>query len=503
MDIKDIYKALKPLRGRIHLNIAIRVLLSGLAAAGVVSLALALAALFIPVPYLLKTIVLIYAFILMLSLAVSLILRPGNLKLVKVGDSLGLKERLITAFQFREDYSPLVRIQRYDALKAVQGVNFKQLYPLRLPKREGMISIALAFLIALSFTIPAGAREKAAGFEKVSDEVRKQAEKLENERKELRKKSDLSTEKLKEIDKKIDGLLKELKGSKTEGQALKALSRTRHELEKLKNKALDEEMRKLAERLAQNPVTKDFGSALKSGNMEDIKQKIESLNEALKNLDAEGKEKLAEEINTTFSKLASSNENLADAMQQLENEIINQVTDSIDEARREIDGQGGGSRRFAQEAGQGNQQGNGGKGNGTGQGEGNGQGQGIGQGGKGQGGGGGAGDGTTNKDAGYGGEDSGSASRQPGQKEVRDYESIYVPDRLGDGGNASQVKGDMNRSGTSEWREAANVPVERGNTVPYNEVLEDYKNEAVKSIAEAPIPPVMKDIVRDYFTSLE
>ena len=39
---------------------------------------------------------------------------------------------------------------------------------------------------------------------------------------------------------------------------------------------------------------------------------------------------------------------------------------------------------------------------------------------------------------------------------------IYVPDRLGDGGNISQVKGSLSNEGESQRSEAVNVPVKEG-----------------------------------------
>ena len=55
-------------------------------------------------------------------------------------------------------------------------------------------------------------------------------------------------------------------------------------------------MKKLAEKLSNIPVMKELGDALKNGDISDIKQKVEKLNEMLEKLDTSEAEKLAEEL---------------------------------------------------------------------------------------------------------------------------------------------------------------------------------------------------------------
>jgi len=80
---------------------------------------------------------------------------------------------------------------------------------------------------------------------------------------------------------------------------------------------------------------------------------------------------------------------------------------------------------------------------------------------------------------------------------------VYIPKRLGGDTKASSVKGSMSDSGDSIRYDAEGVPVEKGYMIPYNEVLQHYKDEAVTGIENHPVPPGMKEIVRDYFSSLE
>ncbi|MCX7841723.1 MAG: hypothetical protein N2489_01445 [Clostridia bacterium] len=543
MNIKDLFSAVRPLKNRMHVNSSIFCIVTGLTTASAICLLLSLVSLIFPVPYLINIIILAYCAVILLSLLISAFLRPSALKVMKTADSLGLKERLITAYQLMDDFSPIAKIQRYDTIKAVSRTDFRSLYPLRIPKKLGALCLALSLITVISLFIPSNSRDIAAKLEKLFDEIKKQAEKIDNKRKDINKNAGISDEKLKEINKKIDQLLKELKQSKSEGEAVKALLRTKHELEELKKNGSSTDLAKLAENLSRHPMTSDIANALKNGGATQIKQLLENLNNSLKNLDELGRKDLAEHfknvaeeisqnkdlaqnlhdlasaissgklgsasselanLERTLSQLAASDPKLASAMQQLENQALRQIMDSMDSAKRQISSQSSNSQLA---------NGSGRQGNASGSGkqevdlpeQGKQPGQGVCQGGsKGEKGGNGAGDGTTNKDAGYSGEESLGRGREPGKKQVKDYESIYVPERLQGGeGSQSLVNGRKTGSGRSDWTQSENAPVQKGTVLPYDQVLGKYKSEAMSSLDESAIPPVMKDIVRDYFTSLE
>jgi hypothetical protein len=82
------------------------------------------------------------------------------------------------------------------------------------------------------------------------------------------------------------------------------------------------------------------------------------------------------------------------------------------------------------------------------------------------------------------------------------FDSIYAPQRIG-GSGGPEVQLDPNSS---------NSPVEEGNfsenptgnvTVPYNQVFSDYSNAANQALQSDYIPLGLRDVVRDYFSSLE
>lgn len=117
--------------------------------------------------------------------------------------------------------------------------------------------------------------------------------------------------------------------------------------------------------------------------------------------------------------------------------------------------------------------------------------------------GGGAGKGSTNEDSGYTGGEKSGGGREAGQGYQEEYEQLYIPKHLGGNTDPSYVSGQKQDGGSSSYTQAEQVPVQKGAIRPYNEVLPHYSSEAALYIEKADIPAAMKDIVRQYFESLE
>ena len=119
------------------------------------------------------------------------------------------------------------------------------------------------------------------------------------------------------------------------------------------------------------------------------------------------------------------------------------------------------------------------------------------------GGGAGEGDPSNRSLAGGGGEDQGAESnnRQTGNREI-DYEALYSPSGIGGGGqneirletdpgDATMIEGEFDDNPLGESR------------VSYDTVFSDYRQAANRALESDYVPLGMRDVVRDYFTSLE
>lgn len=570
MNIKDIIKMLRPLRNRIHINSGLYRLTVCLCMGAAAGMLLAYVSLLTPVPFLTRTILYIYAVSAIAGIIISAFSGPRSKGLIDTADALGLKERLITAWQLRDEESTIARLQRRDAINIVSSTDFRKLYPIRFPAKLGAVLLACLTLTTVSFFIPAYARETAEQIEKLQNEVEKQVEELEKISEELKANGDLEQADLDKILEEMSRLKEELKRAKTEEEAMKALSRAENELEKLD---VQKQLSKLGEALRQSDMTSGIGEAVQNGNMTDLKQALEQLKQALEREEislqelaemlrqaaeqmenqelAEKLRQVAEGLNSADTEAqATALENLGDVLSDMiesqkgngVGQAIGQLSEAIQQAKSNISqvdsnlpaggeqspgGQGQSSGQpSGLQAAQGGRQGGGsgepsdqstgtGRSSDSGQGQGSGHAQGQGQG-KGQsqgqgssqgegrnGGSSGAGEGSTNEDLGYTGSEGPGGGRKAGEGREEEYEMLYDPEHLGGGTDPSYVPGQKHDGGQSSYSQTDRIPVEKGAILPYHEVFNRYSGQAASYMEETEIPAAMKEIVREYFESLE
>ncbi|MDD4494125.1 MAG: hypothetical protein PHV32_07215 [Eubacteriales bacterium] len=574
--LRKLFKSIKPLKRRMHLNNAIYLLSVAFLSASGIGLIIAAAALITPIPFAEKTILTAASVIMAAGVPGALLSRPRSLKCLKMADSLGLKERLITAWQFRERKDSVYEVQRQDALNEAGRFDFKSHYPIKAPIREIVASIVIAVVTVSLLLTGSPARLQAKTIEEVIEENRKQAEHFEEIKEGLKDEKELTEEQKQALEEQLNKLIEQLREAKSEEDAIKALSKTNHQLEELYKEQKMQELSQLEQALRGNPSTEGLAEAIKNKDANNLEEALERLKEELAGMNMGERQELAELLEETAESLGEADKEsqalseLAAAIENASGEIsdedsiriqeaasnlseaiqnamastsegsgsaganaggaIGKLMKSLNGAKRSIAYSAGSSGRFTAQGeqgegegqgsgegegegqgsgsgeGQGQGQGSGsGEGQGSGSGEGEGQGQGSGSGeGEGQGGGSGAGGGSTNTDGGQGGQDgTGNGSKPSGEGGVREFESIYVPERLGGDGTGSSIPGAPGEGGSSQWYEASDVPVEKGAVVSYDKVLQQYKQEAFYHIDSVNIPPMMKDLVREYFTSLE
>jgi len=543
LDIRDILGKLAPLKNRMHLNRGIQRFLLCLCAGSSVSMVVSYISLLFPIPFVLSHIAIIFLVSTAAGLVAFAFSAPSEKELIMTADSLGLKERIITAWQLKNENTPIALIQRYDAYNAVLSADFKNLYPLIFPKKLGVALCAVLLVTTVSFFIPANARDSAHETEKLKNEIKRQVEEISKAGEKLKEERNLSEEELEKINEELERLKEELRKASSEDEALKALKRTENQLEKLD---INKQLQKLGEMLGQHQMTEKAGDALKALNAEDLKKALEELisqmrqgeisteefarllkeiseqaggeilTEMLKNTsnaldsgDMESSAKAIEDLGRSLSGLieSQSESSMSRAMAELSQALQNAKRSiSMVESKTSKGSSSGKGALSNQPAASGQKQGHGNEqsiNQGLSQGNGNGRTNDQGQSpAKGSQDGGGAGEGSTNKDSGYTGSGQ-QVGRKPGSGYEEAYERLYDPEYLGGDSDPSYVSGQSGRGGESSYSETGMIPAGKGAVLPYIEVLRRYKNKASSYMEEASIPAAMKDIVRQYFESLE
>ncbi|WHH59929.1 hypothetical protein [Petroclostridium sp. X23] len=540
--MSEVYHVLRPLRRRIYLNNLINCLLIGLCVGVGIGAVLGIASIFISIPFILSKSIIVLLICIGVSFVASIFFIPGYKITAQMGDKLGLEERLTTALEFQDEHSPVAKIQRFDTIKIAKSVDFKKLYPLKTDKKKLAVTVCMLFIALISLIIPSDHKVTARQQENVRTEIKKQAEQIQKEQKRIASNNELTVQQTKELNAQLKQLKKDLKKAKDGPEALKALARAQNKLNEVKEKYLNQDLSKLGEKLSQFESTRDLGETLKNGDYDKIEKRMEQFAQQVQQMDeqelqelAENIEKLAEEI-AANPQLAAALQQLGQAMQtgqmsqQLANlnavmnqlaqnaamcQALQQLTGAMQQSRTGISGttpgqiqnptlvsglspaaQGSGSQGNNGQSGSnnGNSSGNG---NGNGQGQGNGNGTGSG--------GNGAGNGTGNgSNHVSGGSNGGSGQgKAPGESRVRDYEQIFTSKRIGGEGEISNVQGAQNNAGQIQQVQVDNAPALRGESLPYTEVYGQYKYEAMQSMERSTVPAGVRNIVEEYFSSLE
>ncbi len=338
MEIREIIRMLKPLRTRMHLNNGLICFIACLCAGSIAAMVLAYISLWVPVPFLIRRIGEIYAGFAVLGILISLFLVPRTRSVIDTADGLGLKERLITAWQLRKEDSIVALLQRQDTMKAVAGTDFIKLYPLRFPLKLVIVLAASLVLTSVTFVLPSYAREDSKKAEKLQTVVEQQLEEIKKVQEELRNNENLRETDLKKILEEAERLAEELKKARTEEEAMKAVSRAENELEKLD---LQKQLSKLGKALSSHDMTSGLGEAVQNKNAEDIKQALEQLMQQMEQKEVSPEEiaeslrqaaeqmdqqELAEQLTEAAEALeASETEGRKEALENLGNELSEMV----------------------------------------------------------------------------------------------------------------------------------------------------------------------------------
>lgn len=467
-------KALSPIRRRIRLQHGLTGLCWGLLGQTAFSLVILILSFFIPLEKRNAWIIAGFALPCM-GLLVGLLWPVSYLQAARKADDQGLKERAQTAWSLQDRQDDMARLQREDAISHLKTM---PRMPLRVSAKPLIAAGACLAASLILFFVPnpqdAVLRQRAdlrQKLEKPAAALEKAADKLED--------SVLDKQTVQELRRLLGDLARETRQARDSREALTQVSQAQQRMEKL----LGDARNAASEALGQAGLDA-LAEALEAGDLSAMQQ-------ALENTDGDT---LSQAAQNAASAAAAS------AMQAAAQSLASGNAAQAAQALGQLSAQGAASAAMqsAKSAALG------GQGQGKGQGQGQGQ-SGGGQGGNGQGAGSGAGEGSTNEDAGAGspgGKQGASAGGREGRYHLGEYEQIYDPTRLGDGGEITQSTGQVDENAQMS---ELNLSPGLGNTagsVPYDQVVGEYQAAAVQRAQEAALPGYAQQWVADYFSAL-
>jgi len=533
-------RALAPIRRRLIFKTLIKMAVLGLMVALFESLLWLIASFIIPIYDLEMKMITTGTIAFVIVSCTSLLMKPSLSEIAREADVKGLEERVITAVELSQRDDIFARLQRQDAIDRLHSFDPKSII-INVPKSRWIVISCLAIALFIGFLIPNPQDEVIKQQLKLEKTIQEQIKSLEKAEEKLADDVELSDAEKEELRRLLRELSKQLKGAKDYREAVKELTKIEEKLTEMMRKAQESKMAELGEKLSKQQATQLLGQAVKEMNEQGIVNELERLKElaqrddinreimealqkALKEVaeqlpDSDLKSSMLEAADAIAADLSSGSNLSIQALENLKGKLIQMAQISMDDvgdimymlqnmkgeisqaARQDISklasldtgGKGTGSSSQGEQSGSdsanGENQGNQGSNNNSGASSGNtGSQSGAGEN--------GSGTGTAGASAG-GGQGPGIGSGHV------EYEKIYDPKRLGDGGEVSQVTGNIGNEGDSEQINAGQGLGDFSGFIPYNEVFGEYRSQAMQSLDRMNIPQNMRELVKEYFSSLE
>lgn len=487
--MKEFLRLLAPLRHKLMAERFLKWFIYGETAAGILCLAVVVLSKFwteIPALPLCGVFVLLG---LLTALGAAFFVRKVTEKeTAETADALGGAERMITTMELlgKGAQNPVEEMAVADGFAKAKETDFAKLYRMRLPVK---VLRVLALVVVLTI---------GAGFMPVRRDAEAEAyanaqlERIEQVKAE--ETPELSKEEKKVFLEAAKALEKDLKTAKTKKAAEEAVREAQQNMKQLEKESVSKDLKELAETLKQEESTAALSEALEQGDSAAISQAMEQLLQKMAAMDkgqaaslaqqlAEAAENISdEELQEALKALEEALENGADpseASEALKNAMLSQaqvnsgLRSSLQKLNRNV-----GQKSLAKKV-EGEGESTGGEGQGA---------EGEGTGGQ-----------TTTGGNGGNGAGTGGQGRGFGHAEP---EKIYTRSAAGKDGYDAQLKGTDSEEGQTTITEHHTMG-QAGTSVPYDTVYGQYRNEAMETLENSSVPYGMRELVSDYFATLE
>lgn len=508
--MQKLFIYLKPIKKRIHLRLATVIMLTALTVAFLAAAVVLLYSKFVYMYDVYGTVECVLLAFVAVGLIAAVAMRPSKYKIVCTADSLGYNERFLTAFEAlkKDSLTDMERLVVEDAEKCAKSAHFTESYSVLPNKRLLFAPFVALLLVALVCFLPIEPTQRMDELEQMHEQL----DAVIDDAQSRLNTSNLTATQQKQIKSELKELKRDLSRVDNKTEAVNSIMNTQTKLKKIVADSENKQLGELGDKLAQNSATQEIGELLQNGNIEQLNEALNKLNDSLNNMNsqqlkelgnalkaaaqsgeinAETKQLLNElgdtlqneltdeqlaqvsqnlqKLNDTITELAQQNQALREAVEQ-----INQAFADVGDDLSGVSNKSGQSTSTAEGKGdsqaQGSSQGEA-KGASSGQAQGQSQGQ-------------------TQQSGGSGkgtGSIAGANVYTANAQKYADYDAELNQN---------------NAEGTGDYFKT-NVNGERGAIVPYTDVFEEYKKDAVSSVEQDSVPYGVQSIVKDYFSSLE
>lgn len=342
-EYQKLVRYLKKVEGRLRFQQAVRLLPYGILAGGLIGLVVAVYSRLTP-SFTIEQVTLIALPALaigIISVLLYAFLRPRKLlQTARQADvALGLKERLSTAVEGHLNpkgfgYNTMGSQQFSDATRTIQSIGRKisKALPLRMPKKQGLASLALVPLLVLALVLPNPFSDQVKENQAIKTQIQQEAQKIEQLKQQIEKQNPEAAKndpKTQELLKQLEQVEKDLLNkSDNKDEALAALQNAEQQLQNLADPNQTTAEKAALEELARSfnsaDVTKPAGQALQqnsSDRFDKAAQELEKLasSDTLDQLkkDPAQASQLADKLSKDAQNFQSSNPDMSQKLQNL------------------------------------------------------------------------------------------------------------------------------------------------------------------------------------------
>lgn len=280
LEWKTVEQVLKKLYKKLWLQRLVKSLINAFLIISIFTFILVLLSHFIPIVYLKEKLFYI-SFLLFIAMLVKTIIKKPSLKEVaRLGDKLGLQEKLLTYIEFSNKYdkSEIFQIFKDDLEDELQEFDLVKRYNMGIdPKR-----IITAFIIILlsfgTYFFPSFSREIALERETINKDIKKEVAKIKEEKKDII--DNIEDKEIKEeASKVIKKLNKQLNKTYEYDKALKEMSKAEEELNHIKEKNYKKNLQQVSSLFKGTYIENtNFDNKLREGTIDDNTLKEDNFN---------------------------------------------------------------------------------------------------------------------------------------------------------------------------------------------------------------------------------
>ncbi len=330
--------ALLPWRRRLTVQQGLRWITNGLVAGLLLACVLLVVSRFTAFPTVVVWAVAVVAVSLLCAVGFAIYYRPVLAESARRLDVLlGLRDRLGTAWEYRDDSSSLPALQRRDALEKLAAFTPTRALSLR-PGRVRLLTIgvvALAFVLLLVLPNPVNtAYQQQQAFQ---NSISRQVAQLNHIRQLIDSQASTSQQMRDQIDKILQQAISQLQQAKDANQAQQILAQAQQQLNQLRDpqagvKANANSNAASALQNSPNANVKAAGKALATGDNKGVSNALKKLASQIGGMSADQRAQLAQQLSQAAN-AASGNPQLASALQQLAKSVAdgnaNDIADAI------------------------------------------------------------------------------------------------------------------------------------------------------------------------------